>query len=141
MAADVVGYSKMMGDDETGTLNALRELRHDTFEPEVDRHDGRVVKRMGDGWLVEFNAARDAVNCAISVQKRLSTHKTMKMRIGVHIGDVVADEDGDIHGDGVNIAARLEATSNPRGIAISDQVYQAPSQNLDLACGRQCRFS
>lgn len=115
----------MMGADESATLVAMRELRHDIFEPLIARHSGRVVKRMGDGWLVEFAAARDAVNCAISVQEQLETLETIKMRIGVHIGDVVLDEEGDIHGDGVNIAARLEAVADPKGIAISDQVYQS----------------
>ena len=125
LAADVVGYSKMMGADETATLAALNHLRHDIFEPLVADHQGTVVKRMGDGWLIEFDSALDAVNCAIAVQQSLTSHETIKMRIGIHIGDIIHDEEGDIHGDGVNIAARLEAVATPCRVSISDQVYQS----------------
>ena len=125
MAADVVGYSKMMGANEAATLAAFSELRHNIFEPLVTSHQGQVIKRMGDGWLVEFVSALDAVKCAIAAQERLTNHETVKLRIGVHIGDVVHDDEGDIHGDGVNIAARLEGVAEPCGVAISDQVYHS----------------
>ncbi len=125
MAADVVGFSKMMGTDETATLAALSKLRHSIFEPLVASHRGEVIKRMGDGWLVEFSSALDAVNCAIAAQEKLTDHDTIKLRIGVHLGDVVHDEEGDILGDGVNIAARLESVAKPCGVAISDQVYNS----------------
>ena len=124
MAADVVGYSRMMGADEEAALNALSDLRHNIFEPAVASHQGRVIKRMGDGWLVEFSSALNAVRCAISVQESLLDHPSTKLRIGVHVGDVVHDDEGDIYGDGVNIAARLEGAAKPCGIAISDQVFR-----------------
>ena len=121
LAADVVGFSKMMGADEAKTLATLVALRHECFEPCVAKHNGTVVKRMGDGWLVEFSSALDAVTCAIDVQETLSDHPTFKLRIGVHLGDIVRDAEGDIYGDGVNTAARLEAVASPGGVAISDQ--------------------
>ncbi len=125
LAADVVGYSRMMGADEAATLAVFAQLRHGIFEPLVRRHRGEVVKRTGDGWLVEFFSALDAVNCAIAVQESLLKHPAIKLRIGVHIGDVMHDDEGDIHGDGVNIASRLEGVAKPGGVAISDQVYNS----------------
>ena len=119
LAADVVGYSKLMGEDETRTLAALRELRNDLFQPTVSEHRGDIVKSMGDGWLVEFASVVDAVNCAIQVQEQLDNHEIIKLRMGIHIGDIV-HEDEDIYGDGVNIAARLQEISEPGGIALSD---------------------
>ena len=118
LAADVAGYSKLMGEDETGTLAALRELRNDLFQPTVSEHRGEVVKSMGDGWLVEFASVVDAVNCALHVQQNLANHDIIKLRIGIHIGDIV-HEDEDIYGDGVNIAARLQEISEPGGVALS----------------------
>ncbi len=118
LAADVAGYSRLMGEDETGTLDALRELRKDLFQPTVSEHRGEVVKSMGDGWLVEFASVVDAVNCALQVQESLADHKIIKLRIGIHIGDIV-HEDEDIYGDGVNIAARLQEIAEPGGVALS----------------------
>jgi TolB-like protein/Tfp pilus assembly protein PilF len=118
LAADVAGYSKLMGEDETGTLDALRELRQGLFQPTISEHHGEVVKSMGDGWLVEFASVVDAVNCALQIQESLAGHEIIKLRIGVHIGDIV-HEDEDIYGDGVNIAARLQEISEPGGIALS----------------------
>lgn len=125
MAADVVGFSKLMGADEAATLAAFGEMRQTIFEPMVARHHGEVIKRIGDGWLVEFASSLDAVNCAIATQKKLTDHAIFKLRIGIHLGDIVHDDEGDIHGDGVNVAARLEAIAPPCGIAISDQVYNS----------------
>ncbi len=119
LAADVAGYSKLMGEDETGTLAALRELRNDLFQPTVTEHRGEVVKSMGDVWLVEFASVVDAVNCALQVQENLAGHEIIKLRIGIHIGDIV-HEDEDIYGDGVNIAARLQEIAAPGDIALSD---------------------
>ncbi len=119
LAADISGYSRLMGADETGTLAALRQLRVELFGPAVAGHRGEVVKNMGDGWLVEFASAVEAVTCAMQVQDRLAGHPTVRLRIGVHIGDVM-HEDEDIFGDGVNVAARLEALAEPGAIAISD---------------------
>jgi adenylate cyclase len=124
LAADIVGYSALMGADQDGTLAALRSFRTEIFGPTVAGHHGKIVKSMGDGWLVEFGSAVEAVNCAIHVQDRLAGHPLIALRIGVHIGDVV-HEDEDIFGDGVNVAARLEAWANPGGIAISDAAYSS----------------
>ncbi|MBT5193493.1 MAG: adenylate/guanylate cyclase domain-containing protein, partial [Rhodospirillaceae bacterium] len=118
LAADVAGYSKLMGEDETGTLAALRELRNGLFQPAVTEHRGEVVKSMGDGWLVEFASVVDAVNCALQVQEILANHQIIKLRIGIHIGDIV-HEDEDIYGDGVNISARLQEIAEPGGVALS----------------------
>jgi adenylate cyclase len=124
LAADVVGYSKLMGEDEAGTLSALRQLRDDILEPAVEANSGRVVKRLGDGWLVDFQSAKDAVACAIIIQELLNSQNTIRLRIGLHVGDVTFEEE-DIFGDGVNIAARLESLAEPGGITISDQVFYA----------------
>jgi adenylate cyclase len=122
LAADIVGYSAMMGSDQEGTLTALRSLRSEVFGPTVAGHRGKVIKSMGDGWLVEFTSSVDAVICAMQVQDRLAGHEVIRLRIGIHIGDIV-HEDEDVFGDGVNVAARLEALAEPGTVAISDAVY------------------
>lgn len=124
LAADVVGYSKLMGEDQERTLDALRALRKDLFGPIVTGHKGEVVKSMGDGWIVEFASVSDAVNCAIKIQSGLKTHAIIRLRIGIHIGEVVFEEE-DIFGDGVNVAARLEALADPGGVLISDTAYHS----------------
>jgi len=129
LSADVVGYSRLMGADQAGTLAALRHARGTIFEPNVASHNGHVVKRMGDGWLVEFASAADAVTCAIAVQQGLADQETIKLRIGLHIGDI-AHEDEDVYGDGVNIAARLQEIAEPDGIVISDIVRRSIDGNL-----------
>ena len=108
-----------MGEDEAGTLSALRTMRSDLFEPAISDHRGAIVKSMGDGWLVEFDSAVDAVTCTIHVQEKLASHDVLKLRIGLHIGDITHADD-DIFGDGVNIAARLQEIAAPGTIAISD---------------------
>lgn len=118
LSADVVGYSRLMGEDESRTLAALRDLRKATFEPVITEKRGTVIKRMGDGWLVEFASVVDAVNCAIAVQESLLEHPFIKLRMGIHVGDIV-HEDEDIYGDGVNIASRLQEKADPGGIALS----------------------
>ena len=122
LAADVVGYSRLIEQDEAGTLATLKERREGIFIPLVARHQGRIVKLMGDGVLVEFASAVNAVQCAIALQKRmieanaaLPDHQAIIFRVGVNLGDVVID-DLDIQGDGVNVAARLEAMADPGGI-------------------------
>ncbi len=112
LAADVVGYSRLMGEDEAGTLSALRQLRTEIIAPTVDARRGKVVKSMGDGWLVAFASVVDAVTCAIEVQKGLAGHDSIKLRVGVHLGDITHEEE-DIFGDGVNIAARLQEIAQP----------------------------
>lgn len=129
LAADVVGYSALMARDEAGTLEALRRLRREVFHPTVAGHRGKVVKSMGDGWLVEFPSAVDAVNCALVVQQALARDQAVSLRIGIHIGDIT-HEDEDIFGDGVNVAARLEAFAEPGAIAISDAVHCALDSTL-----------
>ncbi len=124
LAADIVGYSALMSADQERTLTALRQLRSEVFDPTVAGHRGKLVKSMGDGWLVEFASAMDAVACGMQMQDRLSGHETIVLRIGVHIGDVV-HEDEDIFGDGVNVAARLEALAEPGAVVVSDAVHGA----------------
>jgi adenylate cyclase len=125
LSADVVGYSRLMGIDEAGTLTRLKMLRHDIIDPMIAAHAGRVVKLMGDGALVEFASAVDAVTCAIEIQKRIREHQAsgpednrIEFRIGINIGDIIVDGD-DIYGDGVNVAARIQTLADPGGIYIS----------------------
>ncbi len=138
LAADVAGYSRLMGADEAGTLGALTRHRQELIEPAVARHRGRVVKLMGDGILVEFNSVVEAVGCAAEIQRGMTERnagvpqaRRLEFRIGVHLGDVMA-EDGDIYGDGVNIAARLEGIAEPGGIRISRQAYDQVEGKLEL---------
>jgi len=124
LAADVVGYSRMMADDEAGTLSALRDHRETVFNPAVREHNGRIVKLIGDGTLVEFPSVVDAVRCALAIQGRLPAEAgepAIVLRIGINLGDIVIDGD-DIYGDGVNIAARLEPLADPGGICIAASV-------------------
>lgn len=122
LAADVVGYSRLIGEDEAATLSALRTLRDEVFGPVFAEHQGHVVKSMGDGWLIEFASAVSAVNAAMQVQDRLRGHPVIALRMGIHIGDVTRS-DGELYGDGINIAARLEALAPKGGVLISDAVY------------------
>ena len=122
LAADVVGYSKLMGDDEARTLEALRSVRREIFNPAIHEHNGFLDKSMGDGWIVSFSSARDALQSAIQIQEGLIGNQIIALRIGIHIGDVVY-EDEDIYGDGINIAARLEALAEPGEVLISDSAY------------------
>jgi len=132
MAADVVGYSRLMGEDEASTLMALRDLRSGLFARTVDSHRGIVVKSMGDGWLVEFMAVADSVTCAIELQEQLLGHEIIKLRIGVHLGDIT-HENEDIYGDGVNIAARLQEIAEPGAIVISDVARRSIDSKLGAA--------
>jgi adenylate cyclase len=139
MAADVVGYSRLMGDDETGTLNALKELRAGVIDPTIREHRGRMVKVMGDGALVEFASVVDAVECAFAIQHTMadknagaSDGKQIVFRIGINLGDIII-EGRDIYGDGVNVAARLEGLAEPGGICISGTVFDQVKGKLDLS--------
>ena len=134
LAADVVGYSRLAGADEDRTLARLRALRSDLIDPTFAVHNGRVVKRMGDGFLVEFRSVVDAVRCAIEIQIAMvernagvAADKRVEFRIGVHLGDVVEEADGDLMGDGVNIAARLERIAKPGAICLSEDAYRQVS--------------
>jgi adenylate cyclase len=139
LAADVVGYTRLMGEDEAGTLRRLTELRQEILEPLINEHHGRVVKLMGDGLLVEFASVVNALTCAVAWQNGVAERETaadedkrFKFRIGINLGDVIV-EGGDIHGDGVNVAARLEGLAEPGGICISDMVHQNVSTKLNLS--------
>src|ERR1700722_13986738 len=140
LVADVVGYSRLAGADEEGTLSRLRGLRSDLIDPAVATHHGRVVNRTGDGSLIEFRSVVDAVRCAIEVQAGMgernagvSAERRIEFRLGVHLGDVVEEVDGDLMGDGVNIAARLEGMAKPGTICLSEDAYRQVKQRLDLA--------
>jgi adenylate cyclase len=130
LVADVVGYSWLAGADEDRTLARLRGLRSDLIEPAIAAHHGRTVKQTGDGWIVEFRSVVDAVRCAIEIQSAMvernagvSPEKRIELRIGIHVGDVVEEADGDLMGDGVNIAARLEGVAKPGGVCLSEQAF------------------
>ena len=131
LAADVVGYSRLTGTDEEGTMRRLRILRDDLINPAIDSHRGRVVKEMGDGILVEFPSALDAVHAAREIQREmqgrnagLSEDMRLELRIGIHIGDVIVQADGDLLGNTVNIAARLEGIAEPGGICLSEDAFR-----------------
>src|SRR6204780_5811713 len=139
LAADVVGYSRLAGADEDRTLARLRALRSDLIDPTIAVHRGRVVKRPGDGALVEFSSVVDAVRCAIEIQNGMvernagvPPERRIEFRIGIHLGDVVEESDGDLMGDGVNVAARLEGIAKPFSIALSEYPYLQVKARLDL---------
>ncbi|MEP1207383.1 MAG: adenylate/guanylate cyclase domain-containing protein [Rhizobiaceae bacterium] len=124
LAADVVGYSKLMGADQAATLAALRVLRSEVFNPCVAGHGGQTIKSMGDGWIVTFASVSDAAKCAIDIQERTLKASTLHLRVGIHLGDIVQEEE-DLFGDGVNIASRLEAAATPGDVLISDVVFHS----------------
>jgi adenylate cyclase len=139
VAADVVGYSRLMGADETGTLTALRSLRSELIDPLLGKHGGRIVKTMGDGLLLEFPSVVTAVEFAIATQTEISERnqdipdsQAIRFRIGVHVGDVIIEGD-DIFGDGVNIAARIEPFAEPGGVSLSDDAYRQVRDRLGIA--------
>lgn len=139
LAADVVGYSRLMGQDETGTLAALRQLRSELLDPRISEHKGRVFKTTGDGLLAEFPSVVNAVACAVDIQKAMALRnadlpeeRVIQFRIGVNLGDVIIEGE-DVFGDGVNVAARLEGIASPGGIAISGTVRDHLSNRLELA--------
>src|SRR6202042_1243100 len=136
LVADVVGYSRLAGADEDRPLARLRGLRSDLIDPAIDAHHGRIVKRTGDGSLIEFRSVVDAVRCAIEVQSGLVERNgglPAESRIGIHLGDVVEESDGDLMGDGVNIAARLEGICAPGAISLSEDAYRQVKGRLSLA--------
>ncbi|UWU13938.1 adenylate/guanylate cyclase domain-containing protein [Rhizobium sullae] len=140
LAADVVGYSRLAGADEERTLARLRALRSDLIDPTIAVHNGRVIKRTGDGALVEFRSVVDAVRCAMEVQNGMvernagvPQERRIEFRIGIHLGDVVEESDGDLMGDGVNIASRLEGVAAPGAICLSEDAYRQVKARLDLS--------
>ena len=140
LVADVVGYSRLAAADEDRTLTRLRGLRSDLIDPAIAAHHGRIVKRTGDGNLIEFRSVVDAVRCAIEVQNGLvernaglPPERRIEFRVGIHLGDVVEESDGDLMGDGVNIAARLEGICKPGAVCLSEDAYRQVKGRLDLA--------
>ena len=139
MVADVVGYSRLAGADEDRTLARLRGLRSDLIDPAIAAHHGRIVKRTGDGSIIEFRSVVDAVRCAIEIQNGLIERnagvpedRRIEFRVGIHVGDVVEESDGDLMGDGVNIAARLEGIAKPGAICLSEDAYRQVSGRLEM---------
>src|SRR5437667_6287794 len=137
LAADVAGFSRLTGADEDRTLARLRSLRSDLIDPTIAVHNGRVVKRTGDGALIEFRSVVDAVRCAIEVQNAmiernagLPPERRIEFRIGIHLGDVVEESDGDLMGDSVNIAARLESIASPGALCLSEDAYRLVKARL-----------
>src|SRR5258708_32188627 len=139
VAADVAGYSRLMGADEEGTLARLKAVRKVLVDPAIASHRGRIVKTTGDGMLVEFASAVDAVRCAVEVQRSIGEQNAaaphgqrIEFRIGIHVGDIIFD-DTDIFGAGVNIAARLEGIAEPGGVCISDDAQRQIRGKVDIA--------
>src|SRR5947208_1694946 len=139
LAADVAGYSRLIEADEEGTLGRLKGLRAEIIDPKIAHHNGRIVKTTGDGLLVEFASVVDALRCAAEAQAAmaesnaaLSPDRRVEFRIGINVGDIVV-EDGDIFGDGVNVAARLEGLAEPGGICVAARVQEDAAGRLDIA--------
>src|SRR6201997_5050269 len=137
LCSDVVGYSRLAGADEGRTLARLRGLRSDLIDPAIAAHHGRIVKRTGDGSIIEFRSVVDAVRCAIEIQNGLiernagvAEERRIEFRFGIHVGDVVEESDGDLMGDGVNIAARIEAVAAPGGVHVSEDAYRQVRDKL-----------
>jgi TolB-like protein len=140
LAADAVGYSRLVGTDEEGTLKRLRTIRKDQIDPAIAAHNGRIVKTTGDGLLVEFASVVDAVRSAVEMQRTIADSnahvapdKRIEFRVGVNLGDVVVEDDGDLMGDGVNVAARLEGIAEPGGICLSGAAYDQVRGKIDMA--------
>src|SRR3954470_8088243 len=140
LAADVAGYSRLMGADEEGTLARLKAVRKNLVDPAIASHRGRIVKTTGDGLLVEFASAVDAVRGAVEVQRGMAEQNAsvpqdqrIEFRIGIHVGDIIID-DNDIFGDGVNVAARLEGIAERGGICISNDGYRQVRGKVDIVC-------
>ena len=145
LAADVAGYSRLTGADEEGTLARLKAHRRELIDPQIAHHRGRILKTTGDGLLVEFASVVDAVRCATQVQSGMIARNAdvrpgqrIELRIGINLGDIIVDGD-DIFGDGVNVAARLEAFANPGGICVSRKVREEVRNKLELINGKTYR--
>jgi TolB-like protein/class 3 adenylate cyclase len=139
LAADVAGYSRLMGEDEEGTLAALKAIRRELSDPKVKEHRGRIVETTGDGLLIEFASVVDAVRCAVEVQRAMAERnadvppdRRIELRMGINLGDIIRDG-RDIYGDGVNVAARLEALAEPGGICVSRVVRDQVRDKLDFS--------
>jgi class 3 adenylate cyclase len=140
LAADIAGYSRLMGANEEGTLSQLKSIRKALVDPAMAAHRGHIIKTTGDGMLVEFASAVDAVRNAVEIQRSMAEQNTavpqdqrIEFRIGIHVGDIIFD-DNDIFGDGVNIAARLEGIAEPGGVCMSDDAYRQVRGKVEIAC-------
>ena len=137
LAADVAGYSRLMGADDEGTLERLKALRRELLDPKIAEHHGRIVKTTGDGLLVEFASVVDAVRCAVEVQQVMpernadAADSRIELRIGINLGDVIVEGD-DLYGDGVNIAARIEALADAGGVLVSNTVHDSGARPAPL---------
>ena len=138
LATDVAGYSRLMGTDEEGTLRQLKARRKELVDPKITEHRGHIVKTTGDGMLVEFVSVVDAVRCAVDIQRGMAERnvevpadKRIEFRVGINVGDIIGD-DNDIYGDGVNVAARLEALADPGGIMVSRTVHDQVRDKLSF---------
>jgi len=132
MAADVVGHAKMMSENASCTLKTLRRFRAERFSPLLAGHRGKIVKSMGDGWIVTFASAGEAESCAMSLPDKIVLGPELQLRVGIRLGDLV-QENEDVFGDGVNVASRLEALTEPGGVSLSDAIYSTLDGTLRLA--------
>jgi adenylate cyclase len=133
LAADVVGYSALMERAEEATYAEFERLKRELIEPSLSRHEGRLIKTTGDGALIEFGSPFDAMRCAVEIQDHLASGSSpLKLRLGLNLGDVIVGQDGDLYGDGINIAVRLEGIADPGGILISEKVYSEVEGKLDV---------
>src|SRR5215472_2538550 len=133
LAADVVGYSALMQRAEEATYAEFERLKREVIEPSLSRHDGRLIKTTGDGALVEFASPLAAVRCAVEIQDHLSSGSSpFRLRVGLNLGDIIVGQDGDLYGDGINIAVRLEGIADPGGILVSEKVYSEIEGKLDV---------
>jgi adenylate cyclase len=134
LAADVAGFSALMERDEEGTFARIGNLRREVIEPYLSEHQGRVIKTTGDGFLVEFASPIAALRCALAIQANLRNDPdALRLRIGLNLGDVIIEESGDVYGEGVNVAARLEGLAEPGGILISDKIHREVEGKVEAA--------
>ena len=147
MALDVVGYSRMMSQDEVGTLHKLKTCRRNTIDPVIKLFRGRIVKSTGDGLLAEFLSAVDAITCAAAIQQQMAEDSSrapdggsLLIRIGLNLGDLIIEPDGDIFGDGVNVAARLEGLAPSGGVAISRSIFEQVRDRVQFPFVEQGEF-
>ena len=132
LAADVVGYSALMQRAEEATYAEFERLKCEVIEPGLSRHDGRLIRTTGDGALAEFASPSAAVRCAVEIQESIASGRSpLKLRIGINLGEVIVGDDGDLFGDGINLAVRLEGVADPGGILISEKVYSEVEGKLD----------
>ena len=141
LAADIAGYSAAMERDEEGTAAAVRALRREVIEPQFAEHQGRLIKTTGDGFLAEFASPIAALKCAPAIQERPDHSSGLQLRIGLNLGDVIIEESGDVLGEGVNVAARLEGLAEPGGILISGKIFSEVEGKVQEEAARNRKTS